>query len=566
MTDRSFEDVLAAVLAAGEANDFVSRDELLRNHAEYADEIEQFLIVDRRLSDRSDPLLPTEEAGLPSNDVQPGSEKDGSNGLLAPTLLSSDSTSWTLGRMGQLQFPVAFGQYQLISEIDRGGMGIVFKARHATLQRTVALKVMKGGDTASQEELRRFRVEAEASAAINHPNIVSVFEVGDTHGLLYFTMAFIDGEDLASAVKKRRFHPREAARIMLKITDAIAAAHRHGIIHRDIKPSNILLGQDGEPYLVDFGLAKLNGFDEELTHTGQILGTPAYMPPEQARGRRAETSPLIDIYSLGAVLYVMLTGNAPFQGPTPFDVLLQVLDREPPRPCRIHSDIPRSLETICLQAMSKDPKDRYQSAAELAADLERYLKDEPIKPPKPAWPERLELWWKREPILVSHLCGIGAVLSVITVFFLIRQEGASDFAGRFGLLSLWAAGSIILQQLSLNEQRRDTVYLSWAGFDIIIYTVLIYFASPPRGLLLIGYPMMIAASGLFYRVSFVVFMTSLCIIGFLLLSMTVNDPITQKFDFTIIYLSGLFVLGLCLVSMIRRVRGLTRFCEENDSL
>jgi len=556
MSDVAFEKILAQYLQALESNDRKTLLQIETDYPQFACELVSFQRANEELHDVLAGRKPiADQVTFPLPTSPPPKEK--------PELVTrvdfrrnSGSTVWSLGRLSQQEFPFDLGPYELLSEIDRGGMGIVFKARDKSLGRLVALKVVRAGELATDEELQRFRVEAEATAAVQHPNIVPIYEVGEVHSLIYFTMALVDGDDLARTIRERKLAPREVARIVIKVTDAVAAAHRFGIIHRDLKPSNILVDASGEPYLIDFGLAKFDAHERGFTQTGQILGTPAYMPPEQANGRRGHT-PQVDIYSLGAVLYAAVTGQPPFSGPTPFDVLLQVIDREPPAPQKLNKDVPRPLALIIKRAMAKNPTDRYATAEELKADLQRFLVGEPVIGPNLTWTDRFLIWWRREPILVSHLCAIGSVLAIVFV-----SASSQLLPAKIALLGLWMISSYIFQRLSDSAPRREVAHLSWAGFDIAIYTLLIYLADPPRGLLLIGYPMMIVASGLFYRVSYVVYMTTLCIGGFSILIASVKDPITMRVDFEVIYLSGLAVLGLCLISMIRRVRSLTDFYQD----
>ncbi|TWU42838.1 serine/threonine-protein kinase [Novipirellula artificiosorum] len=545
--DVAFQRLLADLIAAVERGERVDRDALDRDYPRYAKSICEFLDDHERLHGAVDELF------------EPPSEEDPYATLHSSEDHRSGSRVWSLARFGETEFPISFGDYSLLREIDRGGMGIVFEALHCSLNRVVALKIMRTAGLASEEELRRFRFEAEASAAIKHPNIVPIFEVGEAHGLVYFTMAFVDGEDLSSLVRRRQIQPREAAKIMSKVADAVATAHRQGVIHRDLKPSNILVDEKGEPYLIDFGLAKQEESRDALTCAGQILGTPAYMAPEQASGKCIQNPASCDLYSLGAVLYELLTRQAPFHGPTPFDVLLQVVDRDPARPRQLCKQIPRDLETICMRAMEKDPAQRYPSAEQMQLDLQRFLLNEPILRPRPTLSDRMQMWWRREPILVSHLCGIFSVLLVVIAAQLIRETDSQNTKLKVTLLLVWLVGSLLFQRLSVVNRMTDVAHWLWAAFDVATYTTLIYWADPPRGLLLVGYPMMITASGLFYRARFVVFVTSVCAIGFLLLCVSVEDPMTLRTDFCVIYLSGLVVLGLCLVSMIRRVRGLSDY-------
>ncbi len=467
----------------------------------------------------------------------------------------SKSAEWSLGCLRQSEFPVEFGNYVLLSEIDRGGMGIVFKAKHKSLPRVVALKVIRSGEFASDIELQRFRVEAEAIATVKHANIVPIFEFGNVRGLIYFTMAFVDGCDLATALRQRKFSPREIARMLIKIADAVSTAHRHGIIHRDLKPSNILVDCDGEPYLIDFGLAKSNVHDSKVTCTGQIIGTAAYMPPEQASGR-SEFTPQVDVYSLGAVLYTAVTGQPPFSAETALEILLQVVHSEPPSARRINSKVSRVLERLISRAMAKNPKDRYPTADALKTDLQHLLMDEPIAWPRLSLSDRLMTWWRREPVLVSHLAGIGSALAVV-----LASADTLFPPIRISILIGWMICCWLFQNIANIQHRRAFAHLSWIAFDIAIYTLLLYLADPPRGLLLIGYPLMICATGLFYRVRYVIFATALSLIGFTTLLALVVDPINSRVDCALIYFTGICLLGFCLISMIQRVRSLTDYYQ-----
>ncbi|MDV6034248.1 MAG: protein kinase [Phycisphaera sp. RhM] len=289
-----------------------------------------------------------------------------------------------------------FGDYELLEEIARGGMGVVLKARQINLNRVVALKMILAGDLAGDEEVKRFKSEAESAAQLDHPGIVPIFEIGEHQGQHYFSMGFVDGVSLAVRLRNGPLPPREAAELMAKICEAVSYAHDKGVIHRDLKPGNVLIDTNGAPRVTDFGLAKQVGGDSELTRTGQILGTPAFMPPEQASGKLDEVGPLSDVYSLGAMLNMMLTGRAPFQAASPMETLLQVLDEEPVAPRQLNSAIPIDLETICLKCLEKQPQFRYASAAELHEDMLRFLNDEAIAARRPGTIERLVRWSRKQ--------------------------------------------------------------------------------------------------------------------------------------------------------------------------
>lgn len=294
-----------------------------------------------------------------------------------------------------------FGDYELQEEIARGGMGIVYKARQSKLDRIVALKMIRSGDLAGKEEIQRFQAEAEAAARLDHPNIVPIHEVGEHDGLQFFSMGYVDGQSLSDRLKGGPLTPREAAGLTRTIAGAVEYAHGKGIVHRDLKPGNILLEwtrpddatadgtepadsgsrqdtSDCRPRITDFGLAKVIAADDGMTATGQVLGTPSYMPPEQATGDVPQIGPRSDVYSLGAVLYCTLTGRPPFQSANPLDTLKQVVSHEPVSPRVLNPTVDKDLETICLKCLAKEPAKRYTTAQELADDLARFLNGEPI--------------------------------------------------------------------------------------------------------------------------------------------------------------------------------------------
>lgn len=279
---------------------------------------------------------------------------------------------------GSSPLPATFGDYELVEELGRGGMGIVYRATQQSLGRTVAVKMLLRRDLASHADLARFRSEAEAAARLDHPGIVPIFEVGEHDGLPFYSMRFIEGTTLAKRLAAGPLPPREAASILAKVADAVQAAHDRGVLHRDLKPSNILIDSAGEPLVSDFGLAKRLEDDSAVTHTGAILGTPCYMSPEQAAGSRGDVGPASDVWSLGAILYQTLCGRPPFQAQTPMDTLLAVLESDPPLPHSVAPAADRDLEMIALKSLQKPQDLRYASAAALATDLRAALAGEPI--------------------------------------------------------------------------------------------------------------------------------------------------------------------------------------------
>lgn len=271
-----------------------------------------------------------------------------------------------------------FGDYELHELIARGGMGVVYRATQMSLSRSVALKMIRTGKLSSDLDIERLRREAMAAGQLNHPGIVPVIEFSEHDGLHYFSMPFIEGQSLAQRLNEGPLPLREAAELIKKVAVAIAYAHSKGVVHRDIKPGNIMLGLDGQPHVSDFGLAKQLTHSSELTASGEVLGTPAFMPPEQAKGRIVEVGPLADIYSIGAVLYATLTGRPPFQAPTSVETLRLVIDNQPIAPRLLNPQVPRDLETICLKCLDKDPNRRYATAEGIANDLDRWLSGAPI--------------------------------------------------------------------------------------------------------------------------------------------------------------------------------------------
>jgi tetratricopeptide (TPR) repeat protein/predicted Ser/Thr protein kinase len=299
--------------------------------------------------------------------------------------------------------------YEILGELGRGGMGVVYKARQVGLKRLVALKMILGGPFASAKELARFRTEAEAVARLQHPHIVQIYEVGEQQGFPYLALELVEGVNLQQMVAGVPQPPRQAAHLVETLARAVDHAHERGIVHRDLKPANILLTADGFPKITDFSLAKLLGGDEALTPTDALIGTPNYMAPEQAAGRANASGPAADVYSLGAILYELLTGQPPFRGDSILDTLEQVRNQEPVPPARVKGPLPRELNTICLKCLEKDPARRYPSALALAEDLHRFLQCQPIRArPVTIW-ERIWKWARRRPAAAA-LVGLSAAM------------------------------------------------------------------------------------------------------------------------------------------------------------
>ena len=371
---------------------------------------------------------------------------------------------------GGRELPVVPG-YEIVQEVGRGGMGIVYQARQLGLARTVALKMVSTGLKADSKDLTRFRAEAAALARLRHPNIVQIYDVGEVAGRPYFVFEFVAGGSLAQQLRGQPQPVRPAAQLVETLARAVQAAHASGVIHRDLKPGNILLQRsdvgsqrsdqldrspspadycpltsDLVPKIADFGLAKYVGGDGEgpdphgPTVTGELLGTPSYMAPEQAMIQRQPIGPTADVYALGAILYELLTGRAPFTGETPLTIVWQVLHSEPVSVTSLQPNVPRDLETICLRCLRKEPRQRYGSALELAEDLERFLRDEPIRARPVGAAEKLWRWVRRHPAPTILLAAglLAPLVALIILSFLsarlVRSNALESAAQQAELL------------------------------------------------------------------------------------------------------------------------------------
>src|SRR6201982_2595447 len=305
----------------------------------------------------------------------------------------------------------AFDDYELLEEIGRGGQGVVYRARQKSLNRTVAIKIIGISNGRTKAHLKRFRLEAEAAAKLNHPFVVPIHEIGQRKGRCYFSMGLVEGGRLDQIPTREPMSPRQATEVIAKLARTVHYAHQHGIIHRDIKPGNILLDTKGEPHLTDFGVARLLETENDATCTIEVSGTPSYMAPEQAHANNGHVSSATDVYGLGAVLYQLLAGQPPFIGGTPFETGRLLLETEPRQLRLLNPKVDRDLSTICLKCLEKDPKRRYSSALALAEDLEHWLKHEPIQARHTGVFARGGKWVRRNPtstLLVASLVGLAA--------------------------------------------------------------------------------------------------------------------------------------------------------------
>src|SRR5438128_225453 len=403
-----------------------------------------------------------------------------------------------------------FGDYELLSEMGRGGQGVVYRARQKSLNRMVALKCIPIGQFTTPARLRRFRFEAEAAARLDHPGIVPVFEVGERDGFCFYSMKLMEGGRLDQALGSRPMPPRQAAELLVSISRTVHYAHQRGILHRDLKPANILLDSAGRPHLTDFGLARLIEQDSTLTRTVGILGTPSYMAPEQALGGRAaegfsveeepgeqdrphrgdalvapgterhpkerfEVTTAADVYGLGAVLYHLLTAAPPFAGGTTFETVRLVLETEPRSPSSLNRAVDRDLETICLKCLEKDPRRRYGSAEALAEELERWLRREPILARPVGQAEQVWRWCRRKPALAALSAAVGLLLFVLGVgapvaAFRIDRERqlaeAQAYASDMNLVQeAWEKGNLRRSQALLGSYLPRPGHRDLRGFE-----------------------------------------------------------------------------------------------------
>jgi WD40 repeat protein/serine/threonine protein kinase len=419
--EHRLDEVLTGYLEAVEAGQTPDPSAWLDRYPDLAPELEEFFADQAEFDRLSQPLQRAAQATV---EVTQATAAYGNlRGVDGP------SPGWS---------SCVFGDYELLEPLGQGGMGVVYKARHRSLNRLVALKMIRVSRVASEADVQRFRNEAEATANLDHPHTVPIYEVGEQDGQLYFSMKLIDGGSLAQAVVAGRWvvdsaeTNRRVADLLAPVARAVHYAHQHGILHRDLKPANILLDSRGHPYVSDFGLAKRVPIpggplgEAGLTQSGAIVGTPSYVAPEQAAGKKRLTT-AGDIYSLGAILYELVTGRPPFKAETPLETLRQVLDQEPVRPRALNPHVDRDLETICLKCLEKEPERRYGSAEALADDLARFLEEKPIQARRPTLLQRVRKWSRRhQPVVATAaLLLVVAVLGLAVSTVLIWREKAS---------------------------------------------------------------------------------------------------------------------------------------------
>ena len=460
-----------------------------------------------------------------------------------------------------------FGRYVLLEEIGRGGMGVVYRARQKDLDRHVAIKMILASHLASPAQVDRFYAEARAAAKVQHPNIVVIHEVGQCRGQHYFAMEYVPGPNLTRLLKQGPLDPEPAARHVLTVARAVEHLHSQGMVHRDLKPSNILLDDAGTPYVTDFGLAKMLEAGRDSTKTGAIVGTPSYMAPEQAAGRAAEVGPRSDVYSLGAILYELISGRPPFQSDNPLETLVQVIEGEPPRPSEVRPGLPPALEAICLKCLEKEPNDRYASAAALADDLELFLRGEPVEARREGLWHRVRRWARREPALATRLGTLAACgLIVLAHFYYVRMPGKDIPRGPIAVALVWALTSMGFQALLRRGRWPSVVRYAWAAADVALFTSLVALSDVLQTSLVAGYFLLVVASGLWFRERLVWATTFLAVSAYSTLAVRENlldqdDAPSNAYRY-VIFATALAVSGVIVAYQVKRVRTLSHYYDR----
>lgn len=525
---------LDALLLALQSNDPAECEQLLAAHPELGEWIDCLKSLDRFAPKAMSPEL-------------------------APTIVNGrraeSSSGSSLVPSGQ------FGKYDLLGEVGRGGMGVVYKARHRDLNRLVAIKMILASEWASAEEISRFQAEARAAARLRHRNIIGIYDVGEQLGRHYFAMDYVEGQSLSSVIAHKPLEPEQAARWMVSIANAVDHLHSQGLIHRDLKPSNVLIDAEGEPMVTDFGLAKFFDSDGAATRTGAILGTPSYMSPEQASGRNSLVGVRSDVYSLGAMLYEMLSGRPPFRENNPLDTLVQVLEGEPTLLRQLVTTVPRELELICFKCLEKEPDNRYATAADLAADLKRYLQGEAVEAQAGGLLQSLNRWVRRQPGLASRLAVLLSGLAIVNVYYLTDGSDLAYHLRVVSMMSLWMVLSIFWQMLLARESLANISRIGTMLTDACLLTALFTHAQDDGGTLVIVYALLIVVSGLWFQERLVWCSTAIVEVAFGALLLC-RPQLYSPWHYPVLVAISLVAVGATTSYQVHRVRALSRFYER----
>ena len=462
--------------------------------------------------------------------------------------------------------PVPFAGYELMEEIGRGGMGVVYRARQKNLDRQVALKMIIMRVSIGPKELARFQREAIAAARGRHEGVVQVYDAGEYCGQSYFAMEYVAGQDLEDVMQGTGLTVREAAQLVAQIARAVHHMHEKGILHRDLKPSNILVAEDGKPKVTDFGLAHLLESNERLTGTRNIMGTPHYMAPEQASEQLGPMGPWSDVHALGALLYRLLTDGPPFDGPTPLQTVLQVIKEPPSPPSASNSEVPRGLEAICMRCLEKRPQRRYQTAAALADDLDRFLADKITEAEGSGMGARLRRWVESETMLAAHMGVLGflGMFHVLQYLFIPALAEPHDLLVAV-LLGLWAGSSLGLQQVEKRLGRDRVTTLVWGVMDVVFLTTVLALVHGLSSLGMMGYPLAILITGISLdeRAVKVTTLLGAAGLGVLALDAFIFHPYRlAPVDNLIIAWTIVLATGMLVVDQVRRTRALSAYHDE----
>ena len=455
---------------------------------------------------------------------------------------------------------ISFGKYELRGELGRGGMGVVFRAYHPELDRTVALKMLTGNAFTSQDQRRRFAQEARLASRIRHPHIVSIHDVGDFGGQPYFTMDIVTGASVASHLTKGPIPTEQAVGWLIMIAKAVDHLHSNGIIHRDLKPSNVLLDECDEPCLVDFGLARALDEFHDPTVTGTILGTPSYMSPEQAAGRIREVTTRSDIYSLGAILYEMLCGRPPFKADSAFDTVLQVMEREPLPLRHWNPAVPKKLEQICLRCLEKSPEKRYPSAMELAYDLERWVRGEssPYESLSPI--RQFSRTFRRHPDAAYRLLALLPTLLIVLLRCLSTPNVSDYYVPIMMELSLWIVLSLAWEWQASKPGGHQWSPYAFLLTDIVFMTSILQARKKADISHVTAYVLVLILSGLSLNRSQIWTAGLSCIAGYLCLVYYAQD-----FETWIVPILMVVLLTCCTIVTDYQARRLSIWIRGNET-